>query len=110
MSDDYRCFRCQFFNRSTHTCKSKIGCIETSDPDDFEVGGTDIFERSPECEKTRREHFRDLSDRDLAMYIAMYVQNKCRFCEKQNDCTRTTIEFCTEGIVKWLTRRIGIYD
>ena len=110
MDDDYRCYRCKFYRRDTQTCQSRIGCIEDSDPADYEVGRTDIFERSPESNKTRREHFKDLSNRDLSMYILRYVQNKCNFCEFKNQCPRTDIEMCVNGINKWLERRVGIYD
>ena len=110
MDDDYKCYKCKLYRRDTQTCKSKVGCIEESDPSDFEVGGTDIFERSPESQKTRREHFRDMSDRDIAIFISRYVQNKCSFCDYRDKCQRLDIEDCTVGIERWLTRRVGIYD
>ena len=111
MDDDYKCYRCKFYRRDTQTCQSRIGCVEEdSDPADYEVGGTDIFPRSPESDKTRREHFRDLSDRDLALFIRKYVENKCKFCDFKNNCPRMDIEICVIGIERWLNRRIGIYD
>ena len=110
MEDDYKCYRCKFYRRDTQTCQSRVGCVEDSDPADFEVGGTDIFEPSPESQKTRREHFRDLSDRDMAMYICRYVTNKCHFCAYHKHCPRGGSENCINGIQNWLQRRVGIYD
>lgn len=108
MSDEYKCQKCKFFRKDTRTCKSKIGCIEESDPDDFELNQADIFERSPESDKTRREHFRDLTDDELARYIKAYVSNKCTFCIYKSDggCTHA----CADGIKQWIRKRVGIYD
>jgi len=107
MSDDYKCYKCLFFNHANRTCKSLVGCIN-EEADIFEENEFNMNSRSPESHKTRRQHFQDMSNHDLADFIKNYVTNKCKFCENRGKCISRSK--CVEGIEKWLNKGVGIYD